>query len=97
MVEADIVLVSVGRRPVTRDLNLERLGVETDAKGYIMTDEQMRTNVRSVFAIGDVRGMPLLAHKAQKEGIVAAEVMRQACRPPPTGRASPGRSSPTRR
>lgn len=73
VVEADVVLVSVGRRPLTRNLNLDRLGVEVDPKGYIKTDQQMRTNVRNVFAIGDVRGMPLLAHKAQKEGIVAAE------------------------
>ncbi len=72
-VEADVVLVSVGRRPVTHGLNLERLGIEVDAKGYIKTDQQMRTTIRNVFAIGDVRGMPLLAHKAQKEGIVAAE------------------------
>jgi len=72
-VEADVVLVSVGRRPVTRNLNLEKLGIEVDPKGYIKTDQQMRTSVRNVFAIGDVRGMPLLAHKAQKEGIVAAE------------------------
>jgi dihydrolipoamide dehydrogenase len=72
-VDADIALVSVGRRPVTQNLNLERLGVELDAKGYIKTDQQMRTSVKNVFAIGDVRGMPLLAHKAQKEGIVAAE------------------------
>jgi dihydrolipoamide dehydrogenase len=73
VVDADVVLVSVGRRPVTRNLNLDRLGIEVDPKGYIRTDQQMRTNVRNVFAIGDVRGMPLLAHKAQKEGIVAAE------------------------
>jgi dihydrolipoamide dehydrogenase len=73
VVDADIVLVSVGRRPVTRNLNLDKIGVEVDPKGYIKSDQQMRTNVRNVFAIGDVRGMPLLAHKAQKEGIVAAE------------------------
>jgi dihydrolipoamide dehydrogenase len=73
VVEADIVLVSVGRRPVTRNLNLDKLGIEVDPKGYIKSDQQMRTNVRNIFAIGDVRGMPLLAHKAQKEGIVAAE------------------------
>jgi dihydrolipoamide dehydrogenase len=72
-VVADIVLVSVGRRPVTRNLNLERIGIELDPKGYIKTDQQMRTSVKNVFAVGDVRGTPLLAHKAQKEGIVAAE------------------------
>jgi dihydrolipoamide dehydrogenase len=73
VVEADIVLVSVGRRPVTRNMNLDKVGVQVDAKGFIKTDQQMRTSVRNIFAIGDVRGMPLLAHKAQKEGIVAAE------------------------
>jgi len=72
-VGTDIALVSVGRKPVSGNLGLERLGVEVDPKGYIKTDQQMRTNVRNVFAVGDVRGMPLLAHKAQKEGTVAAE------------------------
>jgi dihydrolipoamide dehydrogenase len=72
-VGADLLLVSVGRRPVTTGLNLETIGVEIDAKGYIKTDSHMQTNVKGVYAIGDVRGMPLLAHKAQKEPIVAAE------------------------
>jgi dihydrolipoamide dehydrogenase len=72
-VGADLLLVSVGRRPVTAGLNLETIGVEVDAKGYIKTDSHMQTTVKGVYAIGDVRGMPLLAHKAQKEGIVAAE------------------------
>lgn len=71
--EADKVLVSVGRRPRTEGLNLERLGVATDERGYIPTDKRMMTNVEGIFAIGDVRGPPLLAHKASKEGIVAAE------------------------
>jgi len=74
-VEADLMLVSVGRRPVTSGLNLERVGVELDPKGYIKTDSRMQTNLNWVYAVGDVRGMPLLAHKAQKEGIVAAESM----------------------
>jgi dihydrolipoyl dehydrogenase len=72
-VEADLLLVSVGRRPITAGLNLEKIGVELDAKGFIKTDARMETNIKGVYAIGDVRGMPLLAHKAQKEGIVAAE------------------------
>jgi dihydrolipoamide dehydrogenase len=72
-VEADLLLVSVGRRPITAGLNLEKIGVELDAKGFIKTDARMQTNIKGVYAIGDVRGMPLLAHKAQKEGIVAAE------------------------
>ncbi len=75
VVQADLLLVSVGRRPVTQGLNLQRLGIETDPKGFIKTDNRMMTTVDGVFAIGDVRGPPLLAHKAQKEGIVAAEVL----------------------
>jgi len=72
-VDADVLLVSVGRRPLTSGLTLEAVGVELDPKGYIKTDSHMQTNVKGIYAIGDVRGMPLLAHKAQKEGIVAAE------------------------
>ena len=72
-VDADVILVSVGRRPYTADLGLEKMGVKVDAKGFIETDPSMQTSVKGVYAIGDVRGMPLLAHKAQKEGIVAAE------------------------
>ncbi|MDA4122392.1 MAG: dihydrolipoyl dehydrogenase [Thaumarchaeota archaeon] len=75
VVQADLLLVSVGRRPVTQGLNLQRLGIETDPKGFIKTDNRMMTTVDGVFAIGDVRGPPLLAHKAQKEGIVAAEAI----------------------
>lgn len=71
--EADKVLVSVGREPRTDGLNLSKLGVTTDEKGFITTDKRMMTNVDGVFAIGDIRGPPLLAHKASKEGIVAAE------------------------
>jgi len=72
-VEADKVLVSVGRKPRTEKLNLAGLGVKTDQRGYILTDQKMQTNVPHVYAIGDVRGPPLLAHKASKEGFVAAE------------------------
>jgi dihydrolipoamide dehydrogenase len=74
-VDASIVLVSVGRGPLTDGMNLSKIGVKTDARGYIVTDEQMKTSVPGVYAIGDVRGQPLLAHKASKEGIVAAEVI----------------------
>jgi dihydrolipoamide dehydrogenase len=69
----DKVLVSVGRAPRTDRMNLRSLGVETDAHGFIKTDTKMRTNVEGIFAVGDVRGPPLLAHKASKEGMVAAE------------------------
>ena len=73
VVKADKVLVSVGRKPRIEGLNLQTLGVKTDPKGYITTDATMETSVPGVYAIGDVRGPPLLAHKASKEGIVAAE------------------------
>jgi dihydrolipoamide dehydrogenase len=74
-VESSVVLVSVGRGPLVEGMNLSRLGVRTDPKGFIITDGQMKTSVPGVYAIGDVRGPPLLAHKASKEGIVAAEVI----------------------
>jgi dihydrolipoyl dehydrogenase len=70
----DKVLVSVGRKPRTERLNLRSLGVATDQRGFVTTDNRMATNVPGIFAIGDARGGPLLAHKASKEGIVAAEV-----------------------
>jgi len=72
-VEADVVLQSVGRMPRTGALNLQKIGVRTDQKGYVITDNRMMTNVEGIYAIGDVRGPPLLAHKAFKEGVVAAE------------------------
>lgn len=75
VVEASVVLVSVGRQPQTAEMNLVGIGVKTDTKGYIVTDERMKTSAEGVYAIGDVRGQPLLAHKAMKEGAVAAEVI----------------------
>ncbi|HKZ47251.1 MAG TPA: dihydrolipoyl dehydrogenase [Thermoplasmata archaeon] len=70
----DKVLVAVGRKANTDDLGLSAVGVTTDNRGHIPTDHQMRSNVPHVLAIGDVRGPPYLAHKASREGIVAAEV-----------------------
>ena len=72
-VTADKVLVSVGRKPRTEKLNLQVIGVQTDPRGYVLTNEKMQTSAPGVYAIGDVRGPPLLAHKASKEGVVAAE------------------------
>jgi len=69
----DKILVSVGRKPRTEKMNLQKIGVQTDSRGYVITDNRMQTNIPGVYAIGDVRGPPLLAHKASKEGIVAAE------------------------
>lgn len=70
----DRVLVAVGRRPNGNLLGLEHAGVALDARGFIATDRQMRTNVPHIFAIGDVTHGPMLAHKASHEGKVAAEV-----------------------
>jgi dihydrolipoamide dehydrogenase len=75
VVEASLALVSVGREPLTAEMNLVGIGVKTDAKGFIVTDERMKTSAEGVYAIGDVRGQPLLAHKAMKEGVVAAEAI----------------------
>ena len=69
----DYVLVAVGRTPNGRSLGAEAAGVHVDERGYIPSDRQMRTNVPHIFAIGDVRGQPMLAHKASHEGKVAAE------------------------
>jgi dihydrolipoamide dehydrogenase len=74
-IEADKVLVTVGRRPNSAGLGLEKIGVRVDPKGFVPTDRRMRTSVPSVFAIGDVAGQPMLAHKASKEAEVAAEVI----------------------
>jgi dihydrolipoamide dehydrogenase len=73
VIEVEKVLVSVGRKSRTEKMNLQGIGVQIDSRGYIVTDNKMQTNVPGVYAIGDVRGPPLLAHKASKEGIVAAE------------------------
>jgi len=69
----DKVLVSVGRKARTENLNLRELGVQANEQGYIVTNKKMETNVPGVYAIGDLTGPPLLAHKAQKQGVVAAE------------------------
>jgi dihydrolipoamide dehydrogenase len=69
------VLVSIGRRPNSSDIGLDKAGVAVDEKGFIKTDEQRRTNVPHLFAIGDVCGEPMLAHKATYEGKIAVEVI----------------------
>jgi dihydrolipoamide dehydrogenase len=71
----DAVLISVGRVPNTDQLSLEKAGLKTDTKGFIAVDAQRRTLVPHLFAIGDVAGEPLLAHKGSKEGLVAAEAI----------------------
>jgi len=69
------VLVSVGRRPVTDGLGLENTNIEIDDKGFVKVDLQRRTAEPSIFAIGDIAGEPMLAHKASHEGFVAAETI----------------------
>jgi dihydrolipoamide dehydrogenase len=71
----DKVLVAVGRTPNGKKINAEAAGVNVDDRGFIPVDEQMRTNVPNIFAIGDVVGQPMLAHKATHEAKVAAEVI----------------------
>ena len=69
----DMILVSVGRVPNGRNIGADKAGVAVDERGFIRADSQMRTNVANIFAIGDVAGNPMLAHKAVHEGHVAAE------------------------
>ena len=75
VIECDKILVAVGMKPRSRGLGLEELGVEIDARGFVTTDDQCQTNRAGVYAIGDVSGAPMLAHKASKEGEVCAEVI----------------------
>jgi len=71
--ETDVVLVSIGRRPNTDGLGLEKIGLKTNNRGQIETDHDFRTSVAGVWAIGDVISGPMLAHKAEDEGIAVAE------------------------
>jgi len=72
---ADVILVTVGRRANTHGLRLDRAGVNMDAKGHILVDTRLRSSNPRVLAVGDVIGPPYLAHKATKEGLVAAEAV----------------------
>lgn len=73
--DADTILVTIGRKPNTVSLELETAGLETDERGFLKVDSRRRTDVEHIYAIGDVAGEPMLAHKASKEGIIAAEVI----------------------
>ncbi len=74
-IDADVVLVGVGRRPNTADLGLDVAGIATDARGFIPVDEKLRTGVEHVYAIGDVNGKALLEHVASHQGLTAADVI----------------------
>jgi dihydrolipoamide dehydrogenase len=73
--DVDVVLVATGRRPFTNGLGLDSLGIKVDKRGFIEVDSHLRTNVKGVYAIGDCIPGPMLAHKAEEEGIAAAETI----------------------
>ena len=73
--EADVVLISVGRKPFTNNLNLENIGVELDKKGRVKVNKNFESNIKNIYAIGDVIEGPMLAHKAEEEGIAVAELI----------------------
>ena len=74
-IEADKVLISVGRKPYTEGLNLSKIGVMKDEKGRIKVNEKLQTSISNIYAIGDVIKGPMLAHKAEDEGIAVAEIL----------------------
>jgi dihydrolipoamide dehydrogenase len=74
-IDADKILLAIGRRPNSEDLGLAEAGVAVDRRGFITVDDQLRTNVPGIYAIGDVVGGMMLAHKATKEGEVVAEII----------------------
>ena len=73
--ESDVVLISVGRRPYTKNLNLEKIGIKLDEKKRIKVTKNYQTNIKNIYAIGDVIEGPMLAHKAEEEGIAVAELI----------------------
>jgi dihydrolipoamide dehydrogenase len=74
-IEADVVLVAIGRVPYTADLGLESVGVKKDNRGRVVVDAQLRTNIGGIYAIGDAIAGLMLAHKAEEEGVAAAETI----------------------
>ncbi len=74
-IDTDKILLSIGRRPNSENLGLEAAGVAVDKRGYVIADDKLRTNVAGIYAIGDLIGGMMLAHKATKEGEVVAEVI----------------------
>jgi dihydrolipoamide dehydrogenase len=74
-IDTDVILVSVGRRPNSENLGLDAAGVTVDKRGYVVADDHLRTNVPGIYAIGDLIGGMMLAHKATKEGEVVAEII----------------------
>jgi dihydrolipoamide dehydrogenase len=75
IIEADIVLVAIGRVPYTDGLGLEAVGVKKDNRGRVIVDPYFRTNISGIYAVGDVIAGPMLAHKGEEEGVAAAEII----------------------
>jgi dihydrolipoamide dehydrogenase len=73
--KADIVLVAAGRAPNIEDIGLKEQGIQLTERGFVKINERMETNVKGIYAIGDVAGPPMLAHKGEREGMIAAEVI----------------------
>ena len=73
--EGDVVLISVGRKPFTKSLNIENIGIQCDSKGRVKVNEKFKTNINNIYAVGDVKDGPMLAHKAEEEGIAVAEII----------------------
>lgn len=73
--EANKILVTVGRKPNSDEMNLNKIGLQIDERGFIKVNPQMRTSIPHIFAIGDIAGQPMLAHKASHEGVLVAEVI----------------------
>jgi len=75
VIKTDKILVTVGRRPNGDQANIKGVGIQTDDRGFIKVDAQRRTNISHIFAIGDICGQPMLAHKASHEGVMVAEII----------------------
>lgn len=69
------ILLSVGKRSSIDELKIDSIGIKTDKKGFIVVNKQQQTNIKSIYAVGDCTGIPFLAHKATKQGVIAAEVI----------------------
>jgi dihydrolipoamide dehydrogenase len=78
--KAEKILVTVGRKPNSDQANLKAAGIQIDERGFIKVDAQRRTNIAHIFAIGDIAGQPMLAHKASHEGVMVAEIISGANR-----------------
>lgn len=74
-IQADVVLVSTGRKPFSEGLGIEALGIQKDQRGFVQVNEHFQTNVPSIYAIGDLIPGPMLAHKAEEEGVAVAEIL----------------------